>query len=209
MLVTRLLPVVVALSMTRLAAAQPPPPPGGGMPAPMPIMQPPPPALERHGLFGGGALYGGNISCDGDCGNSFREAGGASGHLGYMVSPRLGLLFDAWAMTSRDTDNVSLTYVIGTVNARLWLAPWIWVQGGVGSGHAVVRVGIFEAQSDDVPVAELAGGVEIVRGPGWALDVTARVAQGSSTDDAGNNVSTGRAVGVGASISFFQRQPRR
>jgi len=176
---------------------------------PAPVMVPPPPAMERHGLFGGGGLFGGNISCDGNCGDSFREAGGANGHIGYMLTPRLGLLFDAWAMTSRETDNVSITYVAGTVGARLWLAPWVWVQGGVGSGHAVVRVAIFDARSDDVPVGELAAGLEVVRGPGWALDVTARVAQGSSTDSSGNDVSTDRMVGLGASITFYQRQPRR
>lgn len=164
--------------------------------------------MERHGLFGGGGVFGGNISCDGgDCGDGFRESAGASGHVGYMITPRLGLLLDVWAMTSEKNDT-SITFAMATVGARLWLAPRLWVQGGIGSGHAVVRVGIFAAESDDVPVGELAAGVELVRGRGWALDLSARVAQGTSTDEAGNDATTGRAAGLGVSVSFFQRRPR-
>jgi len=156
---------------------------------------------ERHGLFGGGALWGGNISCDGDNCGGFRKAGGASGHIGFMFSPRLGVLIDAWAMGSSE-NNVDITYVTGTVDLRYYLAPIIWVQGGVGNGHAIVSALGFSARGDDVPVGELAAGVELARGHSWALDIEGKVAQGTSTS-ANGGVSTGRMVGLGVGITFF------
>jgi hypothetical protein len=182
--------VVATLSLPSLASAQPA----------LAI-----PEVERHGLFAGGGLWGGNISCDGsDCGG-FREAGGANGHVGYLFGPNFGILIDAWAMTSSKND-VSITYVVGTINARLWLTPRVWVQGGVGNGHAEVRVNVFGVRGDDVPVGELAAGVELVRGPNWALDLSGRVAQGKSTE-ANGDVTTGRAAGVGVSMTWYAHRP--
>jgi len=163
--------------------------------------QPSPPMRERHGLFAGGGLWGGNISCDGDSCGGFRKAGGASGHVGFLFTPRLGVLLDLWAMTSSES-NVAITYVAATINARYWLAPVIWIEGGVGNGHAVISFGGLAARGDDVPVGQLAVGLEVVRGPSWAIDVQAKVAQGTSTKDAGN-VTTGRAVGVGAAFTWY------
>jgi hypothetical protein len=160
------------------------------------------PSTERHGVFFGGTLTAGEISCDGnDCGG-FREAGGAAGHIGYMIGPRFGVLFDAWAQTSSD-DDVALTFVTATVNARLWLANILWVQGGIGNGHARLDVGPFAGRSDNVPVGMLAAGIELVRSRNWALDLQAKIAQGSSTDDDGDAVSTGRSAGIGVSLTYF------
>ena len=164
----------------------------------------PPVPTERHGLFFGGGLWGGNISCDGsDCGG-FRAAGGGSLHIGYLFTPRFGLLFDGWAMTSSKND-VNLTFVTGTLNVRYWVAPVIWIQGGLGGGHAVISVGGFAARGDDVPVGQLAAGFEIVRGRSWALDLQLKVAQGTSTDD-GAEVQTGRSAGIGVAFTWFQRR---
>lgn len=168
--------------------------------AAQPMMEAPPP-MQRHGLFGGGALFGGNISCDGmDCGG-FREAGGLSGHIGWMFNPNLGVLLDVWAMTSSKND-VAITFVSSTINLRYWLAPALWVQAGLGNGHAVIRYRGLAARGDDVPAGELGIGFEVVRGRTWALDVSAKVAQGTSTEDSGD-VTTGRSVGVGAHFTFF------
>jgi len=163
--------------------------------------------LERHGLFAGGGVFGGNISCEGDNCGDFREAGGANGQVGYLLGPRFGLLLDVWAMTSSQND-ISITYVASTLSARLWVAPRLWVQAGLGSGHAEVRVSIFGARGDDVPVGEVAAGAELVRGPGWSLDLTARIAQGTATSD-NNNVTTGRAAGLGVTMTWYARQPAR
>jgi hypothetical protein len=159
------------------------------------------PERERHGLFGGAGLYGGNISCDGDDCGGFRAAGGAAGHVGYNFTPRLGLVLDVWGMTS-DSGNAAVTFASGTIGVRWWLAPIIWIHGGVGNGHAIVRVYGFQARSDDVPVGHLGAGIEVVRGRTWALAVEARVAQGTSTDE-NAGVQTGRSAGIGATLSLF------
>ena len=185
---------VAALAAPAVATAQPAPPP------------------ERYGVFGGGALWAGNLSCDGgDCGG-FREAIGASGHLGWMLTPRLGLLGDIWGLTSseepRPNFRATLTFITATVNLRYWLVPALWIQGGIGNGHARARVtvpflGTAMSRSDDVFVATVAAGFEVVRGNNWALDVSVKLAQGSETDFDGDSVQTGRAAAIGAHISFF------
>jgi hypothetical protein len=180
--------VIATLLVPTVAAAQP------GLAAPYTV-------VERHGIFAGGGLWGGNISCDGpDCGD-FREAGGANGHIGYLFGPRLGLILDIWAMTSEQND-VAITYVAATVGARLWLLPRLWVQGGIGSGHAEVRVGPFGARGDDVPAGELAAGIELVRGPSFSLDLSIKGAAGSKTDDNGD-ITTGKMGGIGISMTWF------
>lgn len=192
------LPLILLLAVPHVALAQPAETPAAPAPAPVAPIK-----AERHGLFAGGALTGGNISCDGmDCGG-FREAGGGALQVGYMLSPRFGLLLDVWAMTSSQND-VSITFVTSTVNARYWLANTIWVQGGLGHGHAQVRLGGLSARaSDDVPVAQLAAGLELVRGRQWALDVHAKLAQGSSTDADGDEVATGRSAGFGVNFTYY------
>ena len=203
--------VVMVMVAPKLASAQDAP--GGGAPAESPpVAQPLPPAPaavpERHGLFGGGGLFGGNISCDGASCGSFSKGGGAAGFVGFMLSGKLGILLDVWGMTARDstgTTNVTLTFVTGTINARYYLAPAFWIQGGVGNGHADVHVSIFQARGDDVPVGLLAAGFEIVRHRSWALDVALKLAQGTSTSStaASGDATTGRMVGVGADLTFF------
>jgi hypothetical protein len=170
--------------------------------------------LERHGLFGGVGLFGGNISCDGSSCGDFSKGGGGAGYVGYMLSPRFGLLVDGWAMTAKESSsgfNVDLTFVAATLDARYYVVPALWVQGGVGSGHAIVSVGGFAARSDDVPAVLVAAGLEVVRGPSWALDVSLRLAQGSSSNSSSgsDNATTGRMVGIGADLTFFGRAPAR
>jgi hypothetical protein len=160
----------------------------------------------RHGLMLGAGLWGGNISCEsntqGGCGDAFRKAGGLDLSVGYLFTPRLGILLDVWAMGSSEGD-VGITYLVSTVNARFWVVPILWIQGGVGAGHAIVNVGPFEARGDDVPCGQLAAGLELVRGPAWMLDVQAKVAQGTSTDEGDDGVTTGRAVGIGVGFTWF------
>lgn len=158
-------------------------------------------APVRHGLLLGGGLFGGNISCDGASCSGFRSAGGGSLHVGYMFTPRLGVLVDAWAMTS-SKDDVSITFVTTTIDVRYWLASAIWLQGGLGNGHAQVSIGSFDATGDNVPVVELGAGFEVVRGRHWALDVSAKIAQGSSADS-NTDASTGRSTGLGAHFTWY------
>jgi len=162
----------------------------------------PAPPQERHGLFGGVALQGGHISCDGpDC-DGFGKAGGGDGHIGWMFKPNLGVMLDVWGMSS-SRDNITVSYVSGTINLRYWVVPVLWVQGGLGSGHAEVHYFGLAARGDDVPVGLLAAGVELVKGKQWALDLELKVAQGGATDEDDNGNTTGRMVGAGVGFTYF------
>jgi hypothetical protein len=161
----------------------------------------------RYGLFGGLAAHGGNISCDGGgCGDDFRKAVGGDGHIGWMFNAKLGVMLDLWGMTSEEND-LTISYFAGTVNLRYYPVPIFWIQGGLGNGHANVKyrtlIGTFEGQSDDVPVGQLAVGLEVVRAPRWALDVELKLAQSTSTDDTESDASTGRMVGFGVGFTWF------
>jgi hypothetical protein len=160
-----------------------------------------PPPVHHLGLFIGGGLWGGNISCDGqDCG-SFRAAGGPSVHIGYKFAPRLAVVGDVWAMTSSQ-DNLALTFVTATANLRVWLAPGLWVQGGIGNGHAILSANGLSARSDDVPVGLLAVGLTVASAPRWTIDVALQVAQGTSTSSDAS-ATTGRSSGLGAHFNWY------
>ncbi|HTR55199.1 MAG TPA: hypothetical protein VMJ10_31165 [Kofleriaceae bacterium] len=166
-----------------------------------PAIEAPRPPIPREGIFGGFGAWGGNISCNGsDCGG-FSAAGGGSGHLGYMFNRQLGILIDVWALTSK-SGNVGLTFLTSTVDVRFWVLPILWVQGGLGNGHAIVHVDGFAAASGDVPVGEVGAGVEVLRGRNWDLDVVFQVAQGTSTNDSGGS-STGRSTGLGVQLTWY------
>ena len=108
---------------------------------------------------------------------------------------------------SSSQNDFTLTFVSATAGVRYWALPILWVQGGLGVGHAVGRydgiLGTAETRSDDIPVVQLAIGVELIRGERWALDLEAKVAQGSSTDDDNDQESTGRMAGIGVGVTFF------
>jgi len=167
------------------------------------LVEAPRPPLPREGIFGGFGLWGGNISCNGgDCGG-FSAAGGASGDIGYMFNRQLGILLDVWALTSSN-NNVGLTFVTSTVDIRFWVLPILWVQGGLGSGHAIVHVDGFAAASDDVPIGELGAGLELLRGRNWNLDIALQVAQGTATNSSGNGgTTTGRSTGLGVHLTWY------
>ena len=185
-----LLAAFAVLVVPSVAAAQP-----------SPVNEPPP--NPRLGFFGGGGLYAGEISCEGPNCSGVRKAGGGEGHVGWNFSPVMGIIGDLWWMESRE-DNVSITYINASVGLRYWIAPILYGQVGLGNGHASIRydsvLGTFSDKTDNIPTVLLSLGLELVRGPRWALDVNLRVAQGSSTD---GDDTTGRMTGIGIAATFF------
>ena len=200
------------LALPALAAAQDAPAPPAPAPAAAPAAAPAPASAAetiryRHGLFGGGAVWAGNLSCDGgDCGG-FSAAGGLSGHIGYMFTPHLGLLLDVWGMTSGNAV-LGLTYEANTIDLRYWLTRSFFIEGGVGSGYAQVHILGNNPTSNAVPVGLLAVGYEVTHGHTWAIDIALQAAQGTSVTamDGSNGskmASTGRGVGLGAHVTWF------
>lgn len=159
----------------------------------------------RLGFFGGFALVGGEISCEGNGCSGVREAGGVEGHVGYAFNRKLALMGELWAMDSRK-DNISIAYVNTSVALRYWVAPILWVQAGLGSGHSRVRyTGIIdlEGRSDNIATGMLAAGLEVIQSKRWSMDVELRFAQGASEDADGNEVTTGRMSGLGVGFTWY------
>jgi hypothetical protein len=159
----------------------------------------------RLGFFGGFGLAAGEISCEGNGCDGVREAGGVEGHVGYAFNDKLALIGEVWAMENRE-DDITLTYINTSVGARYWLAPIIWVQAGIGSGHARVKyTGIIdiEGRSDNIATLMLGAGIEVIRSKRWAMDVELKFAQGANEDADGDEVTTGRMTGLGVGFTWF------
>ncbi len=160
----------------------------------------------RLGFFGGLGLHAGEISCSGDTCGGVREAGGIDGHVGYAFNDKLAIVGEVWAMSGREENNFTISYINSSVGVRYWVAPILWLQAGLGSGHARVKYsGIIQAEgrSDNVATGMLAAGIEVLRSKRFALDVEVRIAQSASEDSDGNQVSTGRMTGLGVGFTWF------
>lgn len=159
----------------------------------------------RLGFFGGFALVGGEISCEGNGCDGVREAGGVEGHVGYAFNRKLALMGELWAMDSRK-DNISIAYVNTSVALRYWVAPILWVQAGLGSGHARARydfLGERESRTENITTGMLAAGLEIIQSKRWSMDVELRVAQGSSEETLTGEPTTGRMSGLGVGFTWY------
>src|SRR5580704_6422928 len=157
----------------------------------------------RRGVIVGASIDGGDMGCETksgeDCGGQ-KAAGGFSGHLGGMLTPRLALMGEVWAMGASQ-DNVTATQVIATAALRGWVTRRLWLQGGLGFARSKVTYdagdGLMTSdESQTVPAFMAAIGVEIVRTHEFGLDLEARTGTGFYEGDA--RIYNG-AVGVGAS----------
>lgn len=146
---------------------------------------------ERDGVTLGGALMFGHLGCKtsdgGDCnGDGVAEAGGLNLRAGIMVSPRLAIALDLAAMTHRE-DRIKTTQAMAAVTARGWLAPQIWLEGGLGMARASAEYDLSIAnvvsETDTVPGFLVGVGVEVLSAPKFAIDVGLRAATSFYKDD--------------------------
>ena len=155
--------------------------------------------VGRQGIILGGGLGVGHISCDGaDC-SDVNSAGGLNLQIGGMVAPNLGLMVDAWGMSHSDGDNATFTHTLVTGALRWWLAPRLWLQGGVGvaeaSWHYADTVVDYQSKSDTVPALMGGIGLELLSSPTFAMNLELRGGTGFFENDTRvRNLSLG--VGV-------------
>jgi hypothetical protein len=189
--------VFLALTVlgARPAAAQygpppgpPPPPPGGGyyQPQPRPYYQPPPPppGVQRRGFTIGASIGPGSFSITDKDANVDDQVEGASGeiHLGGMITPRLAILFDGWAVGGDVNDYQSVFHNIGTVSLRAFLGQWVWLQGGLGFAYFTIddRLNNTTSESSESGGAGMiAVGVEFFQDQHLTLDVSLRLGAAS------------------------------
>lgn len=158
----------------------------------------------RSGLVLGGSIDGGNIGCQtkngDDCGDGMHSAGGFSLHAGAMVAPAVAIIGEAWGMAHQE-DSFTASQVLATAAVRGWLAPRVWLQGGVGIARSKLSFddGLLmgSSESSTVPAAVAALGVELVRTPTFGLDLELRAGSGLYRDDVR---IYNAALGVGASF---------
>ncbi len=159
----------------------------------------------RSGLVIGASVDGGDMGCQtkngDDCGNGSHDAGGISVHAGGMVAPSLAVLGEVWGMAHTE-DALTASQVLVTANLRGWVAPRLWLQGGLGVARSEIsyKNGAFMAtdESDTVPAFDAAIGVEVLRSRAFALDIEARTGTGFYE---GNARVYNAALGVG--VSWF------
>ncbi|HEX2688652.1 MAG TPA: hypothetical protein VHN14_18650 [Kofleriaceae bacterium] len=122
------------------------------------------------------------------------------GHIGGMLSPRLGLMFEAQVngqTIHSDFLNGDTTLSQGAVMiaAQVWLMPVLWLKGGLGFANL---------QTDDAYVTRDLGtggaimgaiGVELLSARNFALDLQGRIIEG--TYNSGNDHLTSGTIGLG------------
>lgn len=185
------------------SAAAPPPPgdPGYGpatLPPPDYVSTNVPVGPERKGLLlGFGLGAGGMESSDGpiecvDCNDSV--AGSLDFHIGFMLSPRLGIMYEAWGAGQRldSAQSVTLVQVLSMAAAQYWLTPRLWIKGGVGSAHLFERYKeTMDGKKIDTGVAGMAAiGYELVQGRKYAMDIQLRGGSGTY-DGLGDRIHQG------------------
>jgi hypothetical protein len=169
--------------------------------APRPYYGPPPAArgVYRSGLVFGGSVGAGGIyaqDCDVYCG----AAGMIEGHIGGMLNPRLALVGDFWGSVHpwEDLYGTGTTYHgIYTFGVQYWVAPIVWLKGGLGFGHMQLQ-----GDNDIAPFGEEsglaamgAGGVEVVQSYNFTLDLQLRLGHGFYTGGGDVN-NVGFMVGI-------------
>ena len=187
------------------------------------------PAAQRDGLMWGVSIGRGSIAVECDsCDNvdALTEALSYSGHVGWMVMPRLAVVLEHWAVRYNDRGsewfNDSADHLVAQqmnlLEGQLWVTDRLWVMAGLGYGKHIsdsryanpawnndstLRAGeagpggmSTESYSEYAPAAMLAAGFEFARTTTFAVDVQLRVA---STRRAANEYqihNTGFVFGI-------------
>lgn len=224
---TASLVVLGALLVPAIATAQPSARPVGPVPAYGYQQQyqppPPPPPIpggfhDRTGRFSLGFSLGfgkmtiddSDVACDGCDGDPLSFSGDA--HLGWMMSPRLALMFEVQGAAQTIADNAAFTETLvqstAMVGAQYWVTPQLWIKGGIGAAALQVQhdEAFTTSQSDTLEGGAIMGavGYEVLSARRFAVDIHLQAigatyqdsttnADGSTSD---TNVGT-TSLGVG------------
>ena len=198
--------VLGALLVPAVAFAQPSAQPVGGVPAyapPPPGYGPPPgpPPVrggfhDRAGRISLGFSLGlgqmqiddsdvGCTGCDGD-----PVSFSADAHIGWMMSPRLALLFEAHGVGQVIQENEVFTDTLvqstALVGAQYWVTPQLWIKGGIGAASLTLNRddGFETISSESLDGAALMGavGYEVLSARNFAIDLQLRATAASYED---------------------------
>jgi len=147
---------------------------------------------------------GGHLGCatpEGSCdGAGPVQAGSLTVAAGGRLDRNLALLGLLTVATHNDSDSTVSQFVLAPT-LRAWIAPMLWLEGGVGFAHTEVShmSGGLETiqRSDTVPAVVGAVGVDVVRAKDFAFDVDLRGARGFYANDVHVYQAT---LGVGVTL---------
>jgi hypothetical protein len=127
-------------------------------------------------------------------------AGEIDGHIGGMLNSRLALLFEAQAnIQTVHSDgfgnDTTVTQTAAMVALQYWLAPILWVKGGLGFAHLSFDDNDFTQDVGSGGAIMGAIGVELVSGRRFSLDLQGRVIEGEY-NSLGDHVTSG-TIGLG------------
>lgn len=156
-------------------------------------------------IFGFGLGLGGmsdNGSAITTCDNcDFKPlAGEFDIHLGGMLSPRFGLMFEGQANvqtihSSFFDGDTTLTQGAAMLAGQYWLIPQLWIKGGIGFANLQVD-DTFVTQDLGSGIAVMGAiGIELLSARRFALDLQGRIIEG--TYNSGNDHVTSGTIGIG------------
>lgn len=155
--------------------------------------------VDRDGLLVGVGLGAGHLECEGEGCNGVTEAGGLNVQLGVMLSNRLAIVGDLWAMGHTE-DRLTVSQSMVTVGPQLWIIDALWLRAGVGLARAAfnydAEIVDISDESELVPAVMAAAGLELLATDDFALDAQLRFGSGFFNDHETQiqNIS----IGVGA-----------
>jgi hypothetical protein len=178
----------------------------------------PPPSSQHPGGFhnrsnrlmfgfsvglGGMSDRGGDIECvNCDYGTL---TGQASGHIGGFIGPRLALMGElhgnAQTIATDGIDDEVLVQTALMLAAQYWIAPQLWIKGGIGFANLQVEDTFYGPVTRPENGMALMGaiGYELLSARNFSLDLQGRLVNGSY-EGIDNNITAG-SIGLG--INWF------
>jgi hypothetical protein len=121
-------------------------------------------------------------------------------HIGGMLSPRFGLMFEGQVnaqtvAVNRFDEDTFVTQAAAMFAAQFWVLPQLWIKGGIGFANLQVDDRVFVEDFGTGGAIMGAIGVELFSARNFALELQGRVIQTSynSLDD---NITSG-TIGLG------------
>ncbi len=130
----------------------------------------------RQGFLIGFALGGGSMNCQ-DCPDEDALKGlGLEFHIGGLLTPSLGLMFDGSGISHQFEDEASLVQAVSTIAVQFWVVPQFWLKVGFGRGQlsATGKQGEMIWESESGSAALFALGFEIIHSDTFGLDIQLR-----------------------------------
>jgi hypothetical protein len=121
-------------------------------------------------------------------------------HIGGMLSNRFGLMFEVQGNVQtieasfRDGDTL-LTQSAAMVAGQFWIIPQLWIKGGLGFSNLNIDNEFFTEDLGSGVALMIAGGVELFSARNFALELQARLIEG--TYNGGDDHLTSGTIGIG------------